>query len=1837
MSVLQAGLLNQSSAQVIDGSLKFDNTESNHLSRTPGASGNKRIWTWSSWIKRTKFGANGRILRINPSGESGIQFASDDKLELYHYANSSYTFQLKTTQVLRDTGWYHIVIAFDTTQSTSTDRVKFYINGTQVTSFSTSSYPSEDFESYFNLSSAHSIFGSDLFPAGYVSQVNWIDGAALGPENFGFTDQLTNTWRPKKYTGTFAIASGTPSVANGGLVIKADGASINGTFGVGGSVKTWTSPDGVTWTRDGSGRTSAAAKYLAVGGAGTALRTFYPDAGSGGFSFYMYNDGGEFDGTSTPFTLDLSSQTYLPSQTSSFGDNGFYLPMDGNSPIGQDKSGNGNDWTPVNFGGSAGVDKATGALPILEGAGGAVANVGVRTDAYAQGDPNNQLSRNYSSNTTATGGFSGSYPKTNLFDGAAPADGNRAEAASNDDPINITFDPPITVSSTISLWSGKSSTRYQINDSGTYTTYSDAVGSYKDISHSGSLSNIKILHGSAGQAAGISAIKIDGTQLIDSGLTLALPLVGSANDVSNRINSGSTAKTVSVNGDPASSTLQSNFYGASFYFDGSTNTDYVSVADNDQLDVGSGDFTIECWAYVSGYPNNNPGLLSKRGGNGAAHWQLVLNRNGQIQFGDQATWSNYFGTSSGTTGDTIFKDNWHHIAITRTSGSVQAWYDGRKYGTAITNTTDFSTSANFSVGVGRENNYDPFQGYVNDVRVYKGVAKYTENFIPASTNPDILPDTPSGVSGSSKLAKITEGAVSFDGSGDSLSITGSSDVQFRTGVFTAECFVYSSGYPGSGVYGIFDTGSSVNANRFSMVLYPSGLISIDSNVNLLQSSSAISANAWNHIAFVREGTGSNQAKLYINGVLSNQATISTDFTNDDLLIGKTIDNLGWKGFISNVRIIKGTALYTSNFTPPSAPLTNVTYTKLLCCQSNTFAGAAVTSPNMGGINDGTVWSSGGYGDSNWDSSFPIQRGFNGEAAYGSGNFNMARPNNANVTATWNAPKPIPFTTLKLTAARDSGSYSNAIKINDIDVTSQFTANTSTLATVTITGVTSPLTKLELTAQSGVAQPRFTAIYIDDVILKDPLTPNGDAAATNFNPFNTDINTVRGQETGYATWNPLTNRGVVTTSDGNLTANAINSGYGYTLSTIPLSSGKYYCEISFEGTMAHSVNYNYIGIVPTDSAAIYTGQDIFRADGALSIDSNGSVIRGNIGTGSNDTNNTYQSSYGFDENDTIGIAIDCDTPQVTFYKNGTSIGTFPHTMQSNKSWVLFVNDWANAADFTGYILNAGQKPFKFSPPDGFQSINAANVRPETVISRPDQYVGVTTYVGNGDPNSNTQTVRGLNFGDKPDFVWIKQRSSTAQNHALFDSIRGPGHNLSSSTNHAERSDHSGATGDLMSFDVNGFTVGSSAASGARPVNLNGKDIVAWCWKAGGNKNTFNVDDVGYANASDVGMSVGSLNSASYNTSNRWSDDYSGATIDSSYPITQAFDGNRSTASRVSATQTAMSVDLTNITVTDRIEICGEIGYITPYVSVTVGGVTHQIGGDPNTLISGSAGTTSRVITGVSGALTNVTVGRVSSGRTFLSQIIVDGKILVDDNITPPNLPSIANIGASVGTKQGFSIIQYQGGGNNVTTVSHGLLQSPQFMIIKNIDDADDWTCYHEGAGNSNYLTLNSNAAATDGTMFNDTTPTSTVFTLGAAPGSDYHNRANRSGYDYIAYLWHDIPGLQKFGTYEGNGNVDGPYVELGFTPAILMLKNYDDTEHWYVYDPERSPHNVAYQSLQWSSNGAEETGTTNTRVDLLSNGFKLRQANGPNNSDSYIYAAWAAAPQFNLYGGQSNAR
>ena len=152
-----------------------------------------------------------------------------------------------------------------------------------------------------------------------------------------------------------------------------------------------------------------------------------------------------------------------------------------------------------------------------------------------------------------------------------------------------------------------------------------------------------------------------------------------------------------------------------------------------------------------------------------------------------------------------------------------------------------------------------------------------------------------------------------------------------------------------------------------------------------------------------------------------------------------------------------------------------------------------------------------------------------------------------------------------------------------------------------------------------------------------------------------------------------------------------------------------------------------------------------------------------------------------------------------------------------------------------------------------------MRPETVITRPDQFVGLTTYTG----TTGAGTIKDDNIKFTPDFVWLKSRSNS-EGHALYDTVRGSTggnfYRLRSDTTDAQNS----PTNELSSMIEGGFTVNNNGHC-----YYNGYTYVAWCWRAGGSKNTFNVDDVGYASASDVGMNVGGLNSNLFNTSQVWS--------------------------------------------------------------------------------------------------------------------------------------------------------------------------------------------------------------------------------------------------------------------------------------------------------------------------------------------------------------------------------
>ena len=201
-------------AYTIDNSLRFRNSASAYLSRTPSVAGNRKIFTWSSWIKRGNLPSltSYDIFSAAESGSSNPrtdwQFDGNYRLNIAFNPSGSSWSELITTQVFRDSSaWYHIVIAVDTTQATASNRVKLYVNGSQVTAFDSAGYPSQNVDLPINNTWAHSIGRYQATAVqyfdGYMANINFIDGQQLTPSSFGETNASTGVWQPKAYTGTY--------------------------------------------------------------------------------------------------------------------------------------------------------------------------------------------------------------------------------------------------------------------------------------------------------------------------------------------------------------------------------------------------------------------------------------------------------------------------------------------------------------------------------------------------------------------------------------------------------------------------------------------------------------------------------------------------------------------------------------------------------------------------------------------------------------------------------------------------------------------------------------------------------------------------------------------------------------------------------------------------------------------------------------------------------------------------------------------------------------------------------------------------------------------------------------------------------------------------------------------------------------------------------------------------------------------------------------------------------------------------------------------------------------------------------------------------------------------------------------------------------------------------------------------------------------------------------------------------------------------------------------------------------------------------------------------------
>jgi hypothetical protein len=205
--------------------------------------------------------------------------------------------------------------------------------------------------------------------------------------------------------------------------------------------------------------------------------------------------------------------------------------------------------------------------------------------------------------------------------------------------------------------------------------------------------------------------------------------------------------------------------------------------------------------------------------------------------------------------------------------------------------------------------------------------------------------------------------------------------------------------------------------------------------------------------------------------------------------------------------------------------------------------------------------------------------------------------------------------------------------------------------------------------------------------------------------------------------------------------------------------------------------------------------------------------------------------------------------------------------------------------------------------------------------------------------------------------------------------------------------------------------------------------------------------------------------------------------------------------------------------------------------------------------------------------------------------------------------------SVGATQGFSVVTYTGTGANAT-VGHGLGVAPSMMLFKNRTSAVEWQVYHASIGNGQYGVLNSTAAFASSGIWQNTTPTSSVFSIGNFSG------VNTSTANYVAYCFSAVAGYSAFGSYTGNGSTDGPFVFTNMRPRFVMVKRTDAVGDWYVFDTGRDPYNATTNGLIPNSSGTDTSYTG--WGDLLSNGFKIRRTDGAWNASggTYIYAAFS---------------
>ena len=1803
MSVRAAGgnllTVGQSTAEIIDGGLIFDGSET-YLTKTFGSAGNRRQFTISFWIKRIKFGAtNMGIFSEYPGSGNGdfLRFSDDSGGDTFRFYSDDLSAQsLVTTRQFRDTGWQHMCVAVDTTQATNTNRVKIYVNGVWNESFASSTWPDQNAEYDFNSASPHYIGrcqSGSYFP-GYLSQFYFIDGQALTPSYFGYTDPLTNTWRPQKFSGNYDV-----------LVSDATGAKpILLTSGgpLGGSTTT-----GAVDTTDAAKASLVIALPLQddttdvsnlVRGSGSAISVTAVDAkytssysqyyGASGdftdstdrFSMEVSNAGGEFDIGTGDCTIEWWA--YYPSTP---GSNGYIFRSDTTNGV--------ECYAYAHASGTVAVKFGTFTWDAWPGSGGSHTDFsnGVwnhfcieRTSgtwtAYMNGIPVRTTSGTASANPGDTMGI-GNYNNSNLsYYAKCYLQDFRWYTASKYG--GNAFNPPsVSVNSFNLPFDGSRPIGEDQSGKANNWTPTNFGGSVSLDKATGALPILNTVSGGRAASAGIR------TDSYGNYCVLSLPLVGNALDVSNIVNSSSATKTVTVNGS-VPNFAHHNFYGGSYYFDGSN--DYLAVTHTTDFEMGTGEFTAEAWVYVDAHANDKTIIGNYKT---SPDWQLTLAGGASNNIFMFSMWNGSSTVSAESDVlDTNWLDRWVHVAGQRKGNVLHILVDGRLAGTAAFTGSAANVSATLDIG-GRGDSYGFMEGYIQDVRVYKGIAKYDVTavgdlaYIPGSTKPDVVIDSPSSASLGSNTLDPTAGSVSFDGGTTSYLRTNVSSTDFNiAGDFTVECWVYPTEPTttcndgiwqfSTAIDGIQTTTSglsmeyeytSSSGNRFNI------MVGTDSWEN---SSINRAPDRWYHVAMVRS---SGTIKTYVDGIEDISVSNSDTFSMTYASVGGyySTSNL-FKGFISNFRFLNGTALYTAAFIPPTSPLTNITNTKLLCCQSSTKPEEVAVAPEYSG---------------------------------------------------------------------------SSVLLNMALASTPFTDSSASAATVTntgsITAVSAGTNSFEITnaaSLDGSSQrlsTNNTNLPFDDVKWTFDIWFKLDSSASGYNAL---LNTGYGSQTSNYMYIGLDDdeKPYINLPSGATTAtNAINKNEWYHMRVRSDSTN-----------MRQYINGELV---------------VTKGCGTTDLSSVGTKTIGSLLDNGNNANN-FHGLIG-----PVRYSIqDLGPPPAGGLK--TTLGALSNT--------------PHVPPLTGpiYPVASTSNPFDRSLAD----TSMVQGRPSNYCILNNNYQkihsssaainGGLTYSG-PTSNSNYSFIGGTHSFSTDDPIGKYYEITQIVNGdglgpALFEcnSFSLAGLNSSYAIGNATANQTTG-----VSFISNGYLLEYGTNTNTGFTWDNNGDIISVAVKD--NKVWFAINGVW------IGAADGQKGDPASGTHPRytWSSAVTVCPVFCSLP-----DGSTAPIHDFNFGQRPFAFPppegfgpICGSTIPVPVAVRPEsyVGITTYYGNATAGRIAYtDINADlvwikrRDTKSGGSSWVVNDTVRGASKAIYCNSTSAEYTDTSDMTAFRTDGIVLGDSYQTNSNntnyvvyswvgggsagtfniddvayataaaasmdVGDLTVTGCSVGTRSKFSIVKYTGNGSNDQTVAHGLGVIPSFVIVKDLDNTMDWVVKHRNLTSKDILYLNSDSDEDPGTgsnngIIDDLSSTTTVNFTNS--GSGNMNMTNKSSADYIMYAWADVPGLQKFGSYEGNNAAaTGPFVPLGFRPAFVIIKNIDATAEWVMYDDKRDPFNVGYRSLEPSSGDAENTTATDNEIDFLSNGFRLKNDDTVgNDSNTYIYAAWAYQPLGNLYGAQSNAR